>query len=160
MLAFAPTPRRPWPRENPRQRWTTLLLLSAVIATLASTQPWVRVHFEELFGAHFGPPGWHSTAGFTCLCTCPLVAMLALCETKSSATQAAARPASLLLVALCAVALLCHGSAGPGELRGVSTRWTTPFWLVAASLPALLVACALRCAALRPRGQSSSGPPT
>lgn len=144
-LAFAPTPppgRRPPP---PGRRWHRLLLASAAAAAFATTQPWIAVRFEQLFGAHFGPPGWQSSAGFTCMCTCLLVAMMAIAETRTHATQEATRPASALLVLLCLLALAYEWRGGPGTLRGVTARWTLAFWLLAASVPTLLVACLLRC---------------
>lgn len=145
MLAFAPTPRPPRPPAPGGAFGRRVVLVSATAAALATTQPWIAVQFERLFGAHPGPPGWQSNGGFTCLCTCLLVAMLALAETRAKSTQEASRPACAFLTALCAVALAVKWSTGPGQLRGVSARWTAAFWLAAASVPALLVACLARC---------------
>lgn len=150
MLAFLPTP-DPVPAHDAAPRpWRALLVLSAAVAAFATTQPWVLVQFEALFGHNvFGPPGWTSTAGFTSLCTCALVIILSLAETELPETQRAARSASLLLVTICALAVTFQLWNGPGHLRGVSARWTYAFWLIAAALPALLLACTLRCASLR-----------
>ena len=151
MLAFLPAPD---PLTHPAVEppaWRRLLLASAAIAGLASTQPWVRVQFDRLFGDHAGPPGWHCSAGFTCVCTCALVAMLALAETPAKVTHQATRPASLLLVTITALAFLLTWSEGPGLLRGVSAAWTWAFWLTAVCLPLLLLACTQRCRLLRPR---------
>jgi hypothetical protein len=145
MFAFAPTsmpPRRPAPGGS---RWRRTLYASAALAAFATTQPWVAVRFDRLFGAHVGPPGWQSSAGFTCLCSCLLVAMMAMSETKARATQDATRPASALLVGVCALALGYEWRGGPGLLRGVTATWTQAWWLLALSLPTLLVVCLLRC---------------
>jgi len=159
VLAFLPDPADAAP-TGPPQRWQRVLLFSAAIAALATTQPWVRVQFERLFGAHAGPPGWQSPAGFTCLCSCLLVAILALVETPAAVTRNATRPASALLVALSTLAVLLHSWDGPGLLQGVTARWTAAFWLLAASLLVLLATCSARCGLLPARSQSSSGPPT
>lgn len=150
MPAFAPTP-EPVPAAGSAPRdWRTVLLVSAALAAFATTQPWVRVQFESLFGRGiFGPPGWASTAGFTSLCTCALVAILSLAETNTPATQHAVRPASLLLVAVCTLAVTFQWWNGPGHVRGATACWTYAFWLFATALPALLLVCTLRCAALR-----------
>lgn len=145
MLAFAPAPRPPRPPSPRGALWRRVLLASAAAAVFATTQPWVLVRFERLFGVHFGPPGWRSTAGFTCLCTCLLVGMLAVAETRARSTQEAARPASAVLVAVSTLALLHEWRDGPGLLRGVTADWTQAFWLLAASVPALLLACLMRC---------------
>lgn len=145
MFAFVPAPRPPRPPTPRGAFWRRVLLASAAATAFATTQPWIAVQFGRLFGDHLGPPGWQSSAGFTCLCTCLLVAMLALAETRAKSTQEASRPASAFLTALCAVALAVEWTAGPGQLRGVSARWTAAFWLAAASVPALLVACLARC---------------
>jgi hypothetical protein len=75
---FAPTPSGPEPHvgSDPK-RLRPLLLLTAALVALASLRPWLQVQFGRLFGHHDGPPGWHSSAGFTCLCTSLLVAVLA-----------------------------------------------------------------------------------
>ena len=130
----------PAPRD-----WRLALYASALLAAFGATQPWVRVRFEGLFGRYFGEPAWQSTAGFTCLMTAALVAVMALAETPARTTQQAVRPASLLLVLVAACALACEAFAGPGTLRGVSAAWTWAFWLAAVGLPALLVVCAVRC---------------
>lgn len=155
MPAFVPAPDPlPAPADDGR-RWRPLLLASAALAACATMRPWVRVQFARLFGDHDGPPGWHSSAGFTCLCTCALVALLALAETSSRTTHQAVRPASLLLVVLAALAFAFEWSDGPGLLRGVSAAWTWAFWLVAASLPLLVLACAQRCRALQSRRRAT-----
>jgi phosphatidylserine synthase len=145
MLAFAPTPSPPRRPAPDGAFWRRVLLASAAAAAVATTQPWVAVQFGRLFGHHLGPPGWQSNAGFTCLCTCLLVAMLAVAETRAKSTQEASRPASAFLTALCAIALAVEWGAGPGQLRGVSATWTAAFWLAAVSVPALLIACLARC---------------
>lgn len=139
----APEPDNVW--------WRRVLLASAALAAFATTRPWVQVQFDRLFGMHSGPPGWQSSAGFTCLCTCLLVAIMALAETSSKVTQQAARPASLLLVGISALALTLEWWDGPGMVRGVTATWTYAFWLLLGSVPVLLAACTLRCAAVTPR---------
>lgn len=167
MLAFLPAPDPlPRPPRPERRTWRTVLLLSAAAAAIASMRPWIEVQFHRLFGAVSGPPGWQSTAGFTCLCTSLLVAVMALAETQHRATHQAVRPGSLLLVVISALALALEWWDGPGQIRGVSASWTAAFWLLATAVPLLLLACSRRCAALsRPAGgasadYSSSGPPT
>ncbi|MBM3974117.1 MAG: hypothetical protein FJ301_08470 [Planctomycetes bacterium] len=155
-LAFAPTPEPPRPPQPVGAGWRRALLASAALAALATTQPWIAVRFESLFGAHVGPPGWQSSAGFTCLCSCLLVAMMALAETRARSTQEAARPASVLLVGLSALALAYEWRGGPGLLRGVTATWTSAWWLLAASLPALLAACIVRCRV--PKTGAAPGP--
>jgi hypothetical protein len=142
-----PPPRRPAPSgQAPFWRW--LLFASAAAAAIGCTLPWVRVRFEGLFGSHLGPPGWHNPAGFTCLCTAALVTVMALAESGSPASQRAARPGSLLLVAISTLTVGLQWCAGPGLLRGVSAMWTACFYLVVASLPLLLAACARRWLAI------------
>ena len=148
MLAFAPQPDPVPPPQRRQLSWKALLLVSAAAAAVATAQPWVQVGFVRLFGSLAGPPGWQSSAGFTCLCTAALVALMALAETPAAATQHAVRPASALLAALSAAALALEWWDGPGTLRGVSATWTWAFWLVAASVPVLLAACFARWAAL------------
>ncbi len=158
MLAFVSAP-EPLPARGEPKRWRAWLLGSAAVAALATAQPWVQVRFERLFGAYFGPPGWRSSAGFTCLCTCLLVAIITLAETPARTTHQAARPASLMLVAVSAAAIALELWSGPGMLGGVTARWTVAFWLVVASVPVLLAACFARWARTA-SGYSSSGPPT
>ncbi len=156
-MRFLPEPRDRGPRDDRDSPFTTLLFVSAGIAAFAATRPWTRVQFERLFGEHLGPPGWQSTAGFTCLCTSALVAVMALAESNTRSARAAVRPASLLLCSLASAVLLWRWASGPGWLRGVSACWTWAFWLGLVAVPALLAACALRVRAQR---YSSSGPPT
>lgn len=154
MLTFLPAPdpsSGPTPAGRDHAAWRRVLLVSAALAAFATTRPWVQVQFERLFGMHSGPPGWQSSAGFTCLCSSLLVAIMALAETSSRTTQQAARPASLLLVGISALSLLLEWWDGPGLVRGVSATWTYAFWLLLASLPALLAACAFRWAAMDTR---------
>jgi hypothetical protein len=146
VLAFQPAPEPTPPRGEP-QPWRGALFASAVVIAVATTLPWVEVAFERLFGALAGPPGWRSPAGFTCLCTCLLVAIMALAETGARATHTAARPASLMLVAVAAAALGFEGLDGPGTLGGLTAKWTAAFWTVAASVPVLLAVCFARWAA-------------
>jgi hypothetical protein len=125
---------------------------SATAAAAVSMLPWIRVRFESLFGSHLGPPGWHSSAGFTCLCTSALVAVMAMAESGTPLSQRAVRPGSLMLVGISTLVLACEWTAGPGHLRGVSAAWTGWFYVLLASLPILLAACTLRwlAAASRP----------
>lgn len=156
-MRFLPEPGGRGPGESHGSPFALLLFASAGIAAFAATRPWTRVQFERLFGDYSGPPGWQSTAGFTCLCTSALVAVMALAESGTRTARNAARPASLLLTSLASALLLWHWGNGPGLLRGVSARWTWAFWLGLAAVPSLLAACALRARAPR---YSSSGPPT
>ncbi|MFY9343758.1 MAG: hypothetical protein WAT39_14815 [Planctomycetota bacterium] len=163
MPAFLPEPDSTPAAAAGPARGRGLLLVSAAIAALATMQPWIQVRFVRLFGEHSGPPGWQTSAGFTCLCTCALVAVMALAETPSRSTWQAVRPASTMLVAVSALAVALQWWDGPGQLRGVTAAWTFAFWFAAAGTAALLACCVVRG---RPAGrrpaldQSSSGPPT
>lgn len=152
LFHFAPTPDSPAQNAgSDPSRGRSMLLGAAAVTIAASMLPWVRVQFEGLFGRHAGPPGWQSSAGFTCLCTCLLVAMLAMAETKAKVTQQAARPGSLLLVVLATLTLALEWWQGPGFLGGVSACWTFAFWTGMAACPLLLIACVRRCAQIRTR---------
>lgn len=151
MPLFAePTPpsRHPF-REHPF--WRRVLFVAAAVTALAAMRPWIEVQFTSLFGELSGPPGWQSSAGFTCLCTSALVAVMALAETQSRSTRQAVRPASLLLAVVMTLSLVLHLVRGPGMLRGVSATWTYSFYVGAATALAVLTACAVRFAAAAPK---------
>ena len=145
------------PREDrydaPRRRsgWRTALLLAAATGVAAATQPWLRVRFDRLFGDLVGPPGWHANAGFTCLCTCALIGVLTLSESRTRRSQQAVRPACLLLAGLMFAVLLQSHAVGPGRLRGVTATWTGYAYLALAAGAGLLAACATRLRQLRRR---------
>lgn len=124
------------------------MFASAAGAVLGTMAPWTRVRFEQLFGEHFGEPGWRSTAGFTCLCSCALIGILTLAETEAeteaAAVQQAVRPACLLLVVMTALAMAFECWQGPGDLRGATAAWTYAFYATIACVPFLLFACAAR----------------
>jgi hypothetical protein len=155
MLRFLPEPAPPDPLPSRERRlWTFLLFAAAAVTAIATRWPWLRVKFERLFAVHaqgsgLGPPGWQSTAGFTCLCTSLLVAVMALAETGSPTSRQAVRPGSLLLAGIALVALLFDGLQGPGSLRGVSAVWTGWYYVAWVSLPILVSTCLLRWAVLR-----------
>ena len=137
---FDPLPERA--NEHPAWRW--LLLATASLGVLCSVSPWIRVRFSRLWGDHDGPPGWESSAGFTCLCSCALLVMLVFVETDTNSSRLAARPASLLLAALATLAIAFEWYAGPGTLRGVSASWTAWFYLLLAGIPLLCLSSARR----------------
>ena len=144
-MRFLPTPEGPDPRparEGPL--WGRLLFLAAALTVVATRAPWLRVKFERLFGAHSGPPGWESPAGFTCLCTSMMVAMMALIESGTRESQQAVRPGSLLLTGIALLTLLLAAVQGPGDLRSVSASWTGWFYLACASTPLLCYATFVR----------------
>lgn len=156
-MYFLPAHRERHFPEFERKLWRRLLLASAAVGAACSVQPWIRVHVASLFAPFadvFGPPAWHGSAGFTCLCTCALVGVMTLAETPSHGSQQAVRPASLLLAVLTAAAVVLHASQGPGMLRGVSACWTQSFYAVFAAIAALLAACAMRAAS----GRRGPGP--
>ena len=138
--------------------WRHVVFASAAVGAVAATRPWVQVLFTRLFGELSGPPAWQSSAGFTCLCTCALVAVMTLAETPSRAARVAVRPASLVLVAVMTLALLLQASEGPGHLRGVTATWTAGFYAGAAAALVLLAACAVRYAATDPRPEGARDP--
>ncbi len=159
MLFLSPA-RRPGPQPKPDPAfWRWLLFGSAAAAALCSMQPWVRVRFEALFDGHVGPPGWHSSAGFTCLCTSALVTVMAIAESGTPASQHAVRPGSLMLVALTTLVLGFQWCGGPGMLRGVSAHWTVWFYLLLASVPVLLTTCMLRWLAAGGRTDADGSTP-
>lgn len=130
--------------------YRSALFASAAVAAFATMHPWVRVRFDRLFGEHWGPPGWQSSAGFTCLTTCALVVIMTMAETTAKLTHQAVRPGSAMLVIVCTLTMLLQWWDGPGHLRGVTASWTFAFWATIAATPALLAACLLRwqnCAA-------------
>ena len=129
--------------------WKATLFGAAATAAIASCQPWLRVRFDRLFGEVFGPPGWQTSAGFTCLCTSALLAVMTAAETKTQRSRSAIRPASLLLASVMACAVTAHLLRGPGMLRGVSVTWTASAYTCAAAPIALLAACAARFLAYR-----------
>lgn len=146
-MRFRSDPQRPDDpprRDPPLWRWT--LFLAAATVAVCATLPWLQVRFSRLFGDHVGPPGWHSSTGFTCLMTSLFVTVMALAETHTPSSRVAVRPGSLLLVAVAALMLVPEWFAGPGSLRGVTASWTVWFYLLSLGLPLLLAACAQRWA--------------
>jgi hypothetical protein len=135
--------------DHPGWRW--LLHASAAATALAATWPWVCVRFERLWGELNGPPGWQTSAGFTCFCTSLLVSVMTLAETRTPTSRTAVRPGSLLIVVVAACSLVLTLWDGPGWLRGVTARWTWAFLVTAVCVPALLVACFVRWLAVRRR---------
>ena len=144
MLSFAEGSERRFGSAHPTSVWTTILLVATGAGVAAASRPWIQVRFERLFGEVFGPPAWQTSAGFTCLCTCALVGVMALAETRTRAARQAVRPASLLLAAVMAVVVAGHALAGPGMLRGVSAAWTISAYVGGVATLAVLAACAAR----------------
>jgi hypothetical protein len=124
--------------------WRWVLLGGAAVAAAASLQPWTRVRFGRVFGEVLGPPGWESSAGFTCLCTSALLAVITLSETPSLESRAAVRPASLLLAAGMTAAQAAALVAGPGTLRGVTAAFTSSFYVGCAAAAAVFTASLVR----------------
>lgn len=154
-MQFLPDPAPPDPPPSRERRlWTFVLFAAAAATALATRWPWLRVKFEQLFAtqghAHgLGPPGWQSTAGFTCLCTSLLVAVMALAESGSPTSRQAVRPGSLLVAIIALLTLLFEGLQGPGTLRGVTAAWTGWYYVACVSLPILAGTCLLRWSATR-----------
>lgn len=147
MPLFAePKPSRQHPfRERPF--WRRVLFIAAAITAFAAMRPWIEVQFTRMWGELSGPPGWQTSAGFTCLCTSALVAVMALAETQTRTTRQAVRPASLLLAVVMTLSLFLHVLRGPGLLRGVTATWTYSFYIGGATALTVLLACAVRYAA-------------
>lgn len=144
-MHFLPTPEGPAPAPVREPRWWgRLLLVAAALTVVATRAPWLQVKFERLFGAHSGPPGWETPAGFTCLCTSMMVAMMALVESGSRESQLAVRPGSLMLTAIALLTLALAAVQGPGDLRSVSASWTGWFYLACATTPLLCYASFVR----------------
>lgn len=144
MLSFVTGSERRFGPAYPTSVWTNVLLVAAGAGVAAASRPWIQVRFERLFGEVFGPPAWQTSAGFTCLCTCALLFVMALAETQTRAARQAVRPASLLLAAVMAVVVAGHALAGPGMLRGVSAAWTVSAYLGGVATLGVLAACAAR----------------
>jgi len=140
-----PLPWRPLPE---RRYWAWLVLGAAASSALAARGPWLEVRFDRLFGAVSAPPAWHSTVGFTCLCSSLLVLVLTLVESNTPTARQAVRPGSLMVVAIALGSLGFWACGGPGLLRGVSARWTFWFYLAAVCLPLLFLGCLRRWLAL------------
>lgn len=156
-MLFVEARQRRFERRRERPLWRYVLFCAAALGALASTQPWLVVQFERLFGLHYGPPAWQSSAGFTCLSTSALVFVMTLGETHTRRSQDAVRSASLMLVALMALALLLEVLQGPGSVRGVSGTWTASFYCGALGAAALLLACVARSAAVSRRRKAPPG---
>ena len=155
MLFAEPAPRSFGPRRG-GAAWAAVLFVAAATAAAAACQPWLRVRFDRLFSELFGPPAWQSSAGFTCLCTSALVAVMAAAETGTASSRSATRPASLMLTVIMACVVTAHLLRGPGMLRGVSAAWTVSAHVGAAATAALMAACAARFGEHRQRG--AAGP--
>lgn len=163
-----------WSDPTPRRRdpWRTVQGAAAVGVVLATLWPWCRVASERLFGLHYGPVGWRTDAGLTCLCCGLLAGMLGSLESEVPANRASAREAAMLLATAIAVVLGIAWWNGPGWLRGVPAGWTVAFGLVSTAAAALAAAACVRIVAARrqraarlelgsaPPPHSSSGPPT
>jgi hypothetical protein len=129
--------------------WRRLLFIASAVTAIAATRPWTRVEFTTLFGEIFGPAAWQgTTAGFTCLCTSALLAVMTLIETRTRTTQKAVRPASLMLATIMVLSMVLHLGRGPGTLRGVTATWTLSLYLSTAASAVVLAACAARFAAM------------
>ena len=143
-------------REN--QFWRMLLMLAAIVSIVAATQPWTRVEFVIQFGEVYAQPAWQATtAGFTCLCTPALIAVITLVETRTRTARQAVRPASMILAVIMSLSLAAHILRGPGTLRGVGAIWTPSLMVNAASCLALLLACATRLSTIKTKN-SQQGP--
>jgi len=164
----------PWSDRPPQRRdpWRTMQAAAAVGVVIATLWPWCRVGSERLFGLHYGPVGWRTDAGLTCLCCGLLAAMLGSIESEVPANRASAREAAMLLASAIAVVLGIAWWNGPGWLRGVPAGWTAAFGIVRVAATILGLAAGVRILAARRRPaarldlgsvqppQSSSGPPT
>ncbi len=144
-MQFAETPNLDHAPRHDRRWWRPVLYLSAGAAALATRWPWTEVRFTRIWEHVFGPPGWQSSAGFTCLCASLMATVMTLIETSSQKSREAVRPGTLLLVAIALLALLAELFAGPGMLRGVTAAWTTPFYVACVALPLLTLVCGARC---------------
>jgi len=136
------------PRDDAHPAWRNVLLAGATVAALCSITPWVRVQFSRLWGSHDGPPGWQSSAGFTCLCSCALVVMLTLVETDSPRTRLAARPGALMLALVSTLVVAFAWIDGPGTLRGVSATWTAWFYALGVGVVLVVTSAARRWLAI------------
>lgn len=146
-----------------RDPWRTAQATAAVGVVIATLWPWYRVASERLFGLHYGPVGWRTDAGLTCLCCGLLAAMLGTLESEVPANRASAREAAVLLAGAIAVVLGIAWWNGPGWLRGVPAGWTEAFAAVSTAATVLGVAAGVRIAAARrrrvPRLDLGSAPP-
>ncbi len=148
VLPFAPTP-APVPPPPPDGCGVRRVVLASAAVVAASTLlPWIALRMAQLWSSApgSGPPGWRTSAGFTCLCTSLLIALLTLAETRTPTTAQATRPGSLVLAAAALLTLGAEWLAGPGLLHGVSAEWTLGFHAAIAGVALLSAAAAVRAA--------------
>ncbi|MFO1077729.1 MAG: hypothetical protein U1E73_08380 [Planctomycetota bacterium] len=150
-MLFQPSPPPPGERPPTHRGPIALLFLAAGIAALSTRWPWVQIKFERLFPGVTGPVAWQTKAGFTCLCTSLLVAVMALAESGTPESLRAVRPGSLMLVSLAVLALGAEWLAGPGELRGASAVRTFWFHVACFAVPLLFLVCWRRYRSMRTR---------
>jgi hypothetical protein len=145
-----PGRREPAPTSAPRS--AGLLLGCCALAAAATAFPWIRVRLSSLWGDFSGPIGMHTNAGFTCVTTCLLTALLVLAEGRTAPAREAVRTGCLLLMAAAGCTLAWRLWDGPGSLRGATAAHTGWFFLSAIAVAAGIVACRLR---QQPRGSAA-----
>ena len=113
----------------PPARGTGKALITACgVAIVACSFPWSEVAVPSLWGEGPGPRGLHTTAGFTCLITCVLCAMLTAFEGASAQTREASRTACVTVMAIAAIAIAQRILRGAGALHGFTAVHTHWFW--------------------------------
>ncbi len=126
------------------RRLGLLLVGCCALTVLTAAFPWSRVDAAWWFGDFQAPIAVHTTAGFTCLMTCVLTALLVLSEGRTAAAREAVRTGCLLLTSAAATVLLWRLWEGPGYLRGAPTVHSGWFVVAAVAVGAALVFSRLR----------------
>ncbi|MGE3173552.1 MAG: hypothetical protein AB7O97_13090 [Planctomycetota bacterium] len=138
-------PDRPlWPRWPTSRPLARALLGCCMVAVVTTAFPWVRILVPSLWGEVLGPVAARTDAGFTCVTTCLLTALLVLVEGSGAQTREAVRTGCLLMMAIAAAVIGWRLLIGPGELRGVSMAHSGWFFAAVAAVAVGVVLCQLR----------------
>jgi hypothetical protein len=136
-------------REPVTNRIASLVVGCCVAAVVATAFPWTRGAFENRWGAHDGPLGWRTDAGFTCLTTCLLTVTMVGIEGRSPHNQQTARSTIAILLGIATLTLVIRVWNGAGSLHGVTAEHTAWFAIAAVLVPIAALASGWRLRALR-----------
>lgn len=121
-------------------RW--LHTTACLAAAAASTQAWLSVKFERLWGAAVLARGWQLPEGFTCLVASAFTVVLYLVETRSSSSRRAVQPGVVLMAGIACAAVGWRWWRGAGSVRGISASFA-PWFAIAAAATAVATAAGL-----------------